>query len=661
MNHGDLEQLPLETLQQIASHLHDTHRPSLYSFGLASKICYRATVPSIFREIHLTVRHCKALHGDVNALVKALSRTEAARHVRSFSIRGSLLMNVEETGEGKWDDDYRWFKGTGRDEVFGDEEPFVHGWHSDHGPVEVPPEEDMAWAPVVNLVKALPHLTKLLYDCRNQFPPSLLNVLHSHHPHCKLYHLTFRLRSLGWETPDLHEMAIATSPCLYFAKVRCAWRDSNAEDDFNQEAMLELVAGLAPNLKELVMVYVSPTLGSRGRRIPRGPWRGLPGFVSGSATGSLTSLSLVGAEDFSPQFLQNWSKHTSFNSLRHLVLGGGWECPDGINGETMCWIVEHCQLPCLETLYIRLARDDKRVEKPNYVNDTIAFFKAFEPLNELTVSGPLEPDILDAILSTHGCALRKLSLSPSENPFNNNMSVRFTRHIPMVFKKEHIMRIQAECPLLRDLAVPVKRTKSDGLEAEMYRSFGKIEHLRSLCLTLDCSDWRVTRCSTLADDPSFDEDDRRLFNSSNPCLKRGHLRDAFLNCAVDEALARSIWDTICRVKVGRPLESLKLYTTGGGMFGDTASHGDYSDFVEHLSRSWLIERSVRDDDNKAIVKELGQRAREGRDEYLTDLYDWQGDSRFPATSAVHVFRRVWPPKEGSKDWRQDWASLPLQG
>lgn len=230
------------------------------------------------------------------------------------------------------------------------------------------------------------------------------------------------------------------------------------------------------------------------------------------------------------------------------------------------------------------------------------------------------------------------------------------------------MHIQAQCPLLQDLAVPVKRTKSDGLEVEMYKSFGKIERLQSLYLTLDCSDWRVTRDSTLTDDPSFDEDDRRFFAASR--WKKGYLREAFMNCAVDESLARSIWDTICRVKEGKQLESLKLFTTGGGNFGNTSGYSDMSDFIDHLSRSWLIRRSVRDDESKITVRELGRQAREARDRNSKDLFarrraspdlsSSRGNSVFSDRSAVHIFRRVWSPNEDSEDWREDWASLPLQ-
>jgi len=662
-----LGSLPFDTLEQIAGHLHDTHRPSLFTFSLASKNCRNAALRSVFREIHLTVRNRNALQRDVDALVKILAGAELAPYVRHLGIKGFLLLDTEESDETAGparmpnDDDMDWFQLRGIGEVWGDEEPYLHGPFREDGPIKISPDESMAWAPVVNLVETLPQLTKLVYDCRNQFPPGLLDAVHKHHPQCKVYHLSFRLRSLRWKNPDLHEMAIATSPCLHSVKVRYAWRDSNGEDDFNLEAMLELVAGLAPNLKEVRMIRLVPALSMRALRrhaIPREPWRSLPGFVPGRGIGSLTSLSLQGSPNFGPDFLQAWNKHTDFSCLRSLALGGGFDCYRGINDKTMGWIAQNCSLPRLKALRVRLNRDDYDFGKPEYANKTIAFFEALEPLDELSVSGSLEPAILGGMLSRHGRTLRKLGLSPSEDE-----SSEVRRHIPMVFRKEHVVQIQARCPALQDLAITVKRTKSDAREAEMYRSFGKMERLEILFLTLDCSDWRVTRGCTSTDDPSFDEDDRKFYSEGDSRLRRGHVRETFMNCAVDETLARSIWETICRDKMGKRLESLKLYTTGGGSFGERSYHHDISEVVDNLSRSWLVERGVRDDREISNVTELSQRSREARDKRSTNPSDivYRGESDVPDHAALHIFRRIWARKEGSKDWREDWESLPLHG
>lgn len=125
----------------------------------------------------------------------------------------------------------------------------------------------------------------------------------------------------------------------------------------------------------------------------------------------------------------------------------------------------------------------------------------------------------------------------------------------MIFTKQHILQIRAQCPGLEELAIPVKRTKSDALEADIYRTFSRFNRLRSLFLTLDCSNWRVVRDSTYQ--PAFDEEDDKPCEVLCEWLKEGHARETFMNCALDERLARSIWEIICADKVGRKLESLK--------------------------------------------------------------------------------------------------------
>lgn len=648
----DLEGLPPETLQQIAGYLHEI--PSLSAFSLASKTCHSAAIPSMFRNIHLAVHGRKALQRDVDTLIEILSRTESARHVRRLSITGSLGLDVEGvTAKLSADELYtvEWFKETGAYEIFDGQEPVFqdNGEHVSTEPViEKCSEEDMAWAPVVSLIKILPGLTTLKYDCRNQFPPLLLDAIEEHK--CKLHHMTFRLRSLLSDTPDPYEMALATSPCLYKAQVRCAWRDSNGGDDFNEEAMMELAAGLAPNLKELVVVGLHPPIPFLKRRRPRGPWRGLPGFVPGKRTESLTTLTFLGPVYLSVDTMQSWARHIDFGWLRHLGLAGGYTTSElrqrGIDEEVMDWMLQNCSFHRLRSLRVHLSRD-LMVERPGFADTASTFFKLFEPLCELSVSGSLDPKILDAILSRHGPTLQKLTLRPMECEMiipNGR-----TLEMPMLFEREHILQIQAQCPGLRELAITVKRTKSGATEAKIYKSFGKMECLQSLFLTLDCSDWRIAQDSTRTNDPSFDEFDREMYLELG--LLKGHVRDTFMNCAVDETLARSIWETICGDKKGRPLQSLRLWTTGGGRWLSPLCDGGILDAAKYLSRSWLIER--RNDKDMIDVRELGRWGREGREQIMAEMLRKKSDLQ-------RVFRRIWPQKEGSKDWREDWASLTLQ-
>lgn len=658
----NLGDLPLETLQQIAGHLHDTHRGSLYAFSLANSRCHEATLPITFREIALKVRDHAALQRDVHALTEILSRADSARHVRHLKIKGFLSSTEEDIGDSE-DEEGRftltretaWFKTTGIGEILTDEEPILFAKHVCHEPVITKcSEEDVAWAPVVGLIKTLPHLATLVYDCRNQFPPSLLDVLHEHKPRCKLHHLTFRLRSLQSDVIDPYEMALATSPCLYSAKVANCHRDSVGNDDFNQEAMMELVAGLAPNLKEVMIMNFSAA-GWWRFHDPRKRWKGLPGFVSGAGVGQLTSLSLVGKVRWSPGLLSGWAKHTDFRSLRRLTLGGGYRrmYDHGMDGNMMRWIVQNCSFPQLKALRVRLDRGQDTFEWPNYAGDAISLFRAFEPLDELSLTGPLEPEILDAILSRHGPTLKKLELRPIEDPIRVR-TILDRRYVAMLLGKDHILQIQAYCPALEELSMPIKRTKSDAVEADTYKSLGRMERLKYLFLTLDCSECWLDRQSS--HNPLFDEQDNECCHYYQlGWLQKGHLGNIFMNCAVDETLARSIWDTICQQKIGRQLQSLKLWTTGGGRLGEYHDNQDIRNIVDDLSRSWLIERVVEEQIN---VRELGRRGRKMRDQELTDRYNM--GRPLTDTEALRVFRRVWPQKEGSEDWREDWSSLPLQ-
>lgn len=185
-NRQKLDGLPFEMLQQIAGHFYDTHRASLQAFGLANRRCHRATLPVSFREIRLQVRNGRALQRDVDALSKILSRADAARHVRHLKIKGFMSSAADGSGnwedeEGVWNVDAREvarYKASGIEEILPDEEPIHKTRHIPCGPVIAKySEEDMKWAPVVELVKIIPHLSTMVYDCRNQFPPSLLDAL----------------------------------------------------------------------------------------------------------------------------------------------------------------------------------------------------------------------------------------------------------------------------------------------------------------------------------------------------------------------------------------------------------------------------------------------------------------------------------------------------
>lgn len=690
MAQRNLANLPVEILQQIAGLVRDTNRPSFYAFCVTNKPCRLACMPLLFHELHVSVNDYRSLQNDVDLLLKSLLSSvcggDVTQYVRHLCLKGCLSSVKSDCSEGTMtatdeleriathEEQLQRFRSEGLEELLDEStEPLVDTFLGEENPF-VTPEQNTAWTPVANLIKTLPNLTKLVYNCRNQFPPCLLNVLHSHHPQCRLYHHTFRLRSLRskFDCLDPHELAVAMSPCLYSVKLRCSQFNEDAEPDQNLQAILELVAGLAPNLKEVFVFYMAIPKSQHPSSDP--PWHGLPGFVR-DKTGSLTLLSITGrlpSPVSFPDLLQTWANHTDFSSLRHLSLGGAYdqgtrESRLGLSTPELEFLAQACSFPQLESLHILLMRRYHRTENVDphanakYINAATAFFDSPRPLRKLSVAGSILPEILDTILGRHGRTVVDLKLCPFEDTWARPL--QYIPYVPMTITKAHILQIEAHCPVLESLSISIKRTMSDASEVALYTSLARIEPLQSLFLTLDCSNWRVQRDPDLEYEAWFDEDDKEKFDGPWRVLRRGHVRQNLINCAVDETLARSIWDAIAQHKDGKRLLSLQLYTTGAMNFGLPGQVSRMVDIARHLSRSWRLERGIRDDEQDALhVRELGLQARKARDEEVQAKWEAEGgvQDHEQSHAGVQVFRRIWPEKEIGRSWIDDWTSYPLQ-
>lgn len=606
----------------------------------------------IFKRIRITIHGREDLRRHVDELREALMRNNSFSNVRQITVRGALRKRDKQI-EGypvQKSDSFPY-----NTENVPDEGPVNHrGLYAvyNESVIKRSSEEDMAWAPLVDLLDNEIPLEDLVYDCQSQFPPSLLSILHKQHPRCRLHHLTFKFRTLLWGVSYAYEMELATSPSLHTVKVACAHRDSDGDDGFYLEAMMELVTGLAPNVKYVIVLNLFPGRSLRST-LPRGLWQGLPGFVPGKR-GSLKSLSLRGYTRLkTPEILQNWARHVDFTCLRQLTLGASLDMNTGLSGETMQWVVQTQSFPHVKSLSVHLTRDDLHVEKPHYRDQAISFFRMFESLEQLTIDGPVDYQIINSVLAYHGQTLKKLSLYPFEQiPIGIN--VRDLLDLAFHFTKNHILQLQVQCPILEELTILVKRDKSSAAEAEIYRCSGKMKNLRALSILLECSNWRVNRDPTYA--PDFDLVDQEPVETERyPWLKKGELKEAFINGAIDEALACSIWKTISQNKAGRCLERLKLWPTGMAEYGTAARlPPTFTTITKNLARSWLFEWVPRDDIDDFTTTELRKRRRLARDEkeakflaHPQNLEYWK------------VLRSLWPSKDGSRDFRDDWSSFPL--
>jgi hypothetical protein len=112
------------------------------------------------------------------------------------------------------------------------------------------------------------------------------------------------------------------------------------------------------------------------------------------------------------------------------------------------------------------------------------------------------------------------------------------------------------------------------------------------------------------------------WNADGP-YRNGHIRDIFVNSAVDESLARAIFDTISTAKTSArmaPLENLIVRPAGGQAlylpsYKAPAGLGLVI-FLKALAQEWFLERDQRDDSRDSVyATELSRHNRErNRDE-----------------------------------------------
>jgi len=649
MSPPNFEGLPGEIVLRICEYVEGTHKSSLLTFALVSKQCNCAATTLLFRTIKISVRGREQLAYDVHNI---LQRAFSFKHVRRLVVEGLMPSQQDDTGENE-PQGRRHRAGSSLDR---DDDELSDWGHADvsvadRRPPNVVYEEDGAWMPLANLVRQLPALSDLIYACPSQFSPCLLQALHQHRHNCRLHIKTFSFRSLNQPDLDAHELALATSPCLYSVLVMYDSYDSDGIEDYNGEAVMRIAAGLAPNLKEARMFRAAAGWSlalMRAIETPRNPWQGfaINKQKQISIPGSLRHLQLAGYGSITKQVVERWSRHTDFSVLRILKL------ESDIEADALDCLATKCDFSSVRTLVLVLATDSL-LEPPtmNYSSLANHFLCSLPPLFTLKLVGELSQTTLDTIFEYHGATLRRLWLSPSGT----------LNRLVIVITQREVEQIAEHCPLLEDLSLTVPRSKGDAGEVAIYKALGSLPKLQRLFLTLDASD-----CAILLDgdeddetpnDPTFDNFDQQFFDDPRSSYRKprnGHVRDAFINSALDEALARAIFWSISTAKPrgALPLERLRLRMTGGGCFGDSSMLSSIEDVVGHLGRSWLLERNPRDDHrNELVATELGRQEREAKEAVYPMSLGWK---------VAPIFRRIWPErwKEGG-DWRNDWQSWPL--
>ncbi|KAL1961538.1 hypothetical protein VTN77DRAFT_1625 [Rasamsonia byssochlamydoides] len=641
-----MDRLPSELLHELCGLIWETSTQSLHALSLVNSIFYHAAVPFLYRTLTLHVSSRERLHRVVSKLMKQPLRQKYLTHARQLTVTGKIPRLGASVTE-------QLVKRTTIEDSdvshhLDDLEPYYDDMFTTDEVEDKPTEVSRAWEPLASLISRLKHLTELNYACVNQFPPCLLQALHQYHPGCRLNLHTFRFRSLRWPVTDPYETELISSPCLHSLRVRHIRRDSNWDVDYNVEAVLRAVA-IAPNLKHVKLQHcISIPPPPYLRRLPRTRRQAWQDFVPPVEThriGRLTSLSFSKRMVTTEKTLEELGRYADLSRLQAFAFGCARTPSVLMKAATMA------PFGSLERLSLHL---EPLQHDDDFLLATEMFFESLNPLKTLRLHGELDASLVGKVLERHGCALRELMLN--FYPYTEFM----------VLAPADIARFGECCPLLEELHLEIKRSKGDYHETQTYKALGKFPSLKKMFLHIYCSDtWQPQLPSPDECGEELDEFERQPYDAkAQPTLYNFHIRDALINGAVDEKLARSIWDLISANQSSGCLSSLRIIPKDSGLFslGYFIPSG-LSTRAEHMSRSFWITKNAYHSSSDVEVVELDKQAREDRDEKKRQREEAKmpnKQSTWQREKLSQIFQRIWPPKPDSRDWRDDWSSWPLQ-
>ncbi|GIZ45602.1 hypothetical protein CKM354_000876100 [Cercospora kikuchii] len=686
-------QLPFDILLLVCDCLAQIHAASSQNFAL---VCteWRA-VAKVFqhRSISIFINSERLLKADVEDCLESLKRTNSLKHVRRLEIAGP--------GPKPRDDEFSrgpagWRKAQAYEDfgetLFDNHDPSVSfpllERTSDLSAVECLPEQ--SWQPVVKLISQLPALTDLFWNCVQRMPEIIIETLQERLPPCKLWLNSFRWTNRDQPFPYASDCKLFSSPNLYAFRLEYTiWHSSrslpNTEPRQANEiaALHRFVCSTATNLRKVLVSRYTESSAFLGNKALPGEGLVTTNALQPRTRGSLHSIRLDKERHtyISTWTLAMWTEFTDFSVLRSLELPGRGDA---------CFYQQLCAVPFRDLRSISL-----NIPEPKYASNATfeelqRFLVTIPALETLQLSDHLHLVDMEPVLKRHGPTLKSLWLmqAGTHNEKPQFWEYLCTKH-PGVLAAVH-----KYCTRLEKLAIPIRRSKGNAAEVGSYKILGTLPKLRVLNLTLDCSDysvfgwlsgdandevdstWPELRGARTRNSKAFNQAPCRGFSTLHgPKLQpdfspqgvqvlNQHILDAFINCAIDEHLARGIFTCISQQKSHNevPLQHLSLHIWKPVAVKMYSTPPEVSSVANLLSNNWSVSRSTRDDRPQEIFAE---KLMDKKKKKTTNRQDSDIGSKAKSSwgkPVEEILQRLWPELKGARDLDQlsRCPSFPLQ-
>ncbi len=642
-----LETLPTLVLGRICDYLGDDpeNRHSLWAFSLTSRKCCAAAAAQRFCQIQVKIRVPDELESLLRQWNALLSPDDRHCHVQRLKVlkvttKGEQQQHERsQTQDREADDDennYDWHMRYSLDvhDFCRPSKSSMKCWGGNNRT-----DNSKAWLPLSHFIRQLPALKDLVWACGSNLPLSVLSAVHDRgcRLHMHQFHLFSLVQSRNNPQPiNQDDYALATSPSLFSITTRLVGLRADGMIDYNEEAVMRLVAGMAPNLAHVWLNRGSSSSSlalEEAVRLGKPAWGGL--FLNKVETDKLPTLgnlqSLVFAGYVSPK-IENWSCYTNFTNLRCFSLL--WDPKSGI---ALAKMAIRSEFKSVNTLAITEIQDETKQTQEALKQ----ILENLNPLHRLCLEGYISNEAFDIVLRCHGKALRSLSVYPYRDDELRNPLV--------VFSEAVVQRLAEQCPKLEEVQLPISRTRGDHQETGIYRMLSRLPRLRRAFLRLgfwvgpDEDDWDEET------DGPHPFSQCRLSGEEIPFA---YLREAFSNSAMDATLALSIFDLISS---GGSLTYLRLEMDRKmGPYAPEPPHCHFTNILRWFGRSWACKQDAR---GRVTVQELNTKETAwAGDEwrYLSEEKQYRGEEIY-----VEVFNDIWPRR--TPEWWKDWKSLPLSG